>query len=265
MKPAVVLALLVTAATACTTMGPMPIATGISPVPANRTSVEIQGGAVPGFELSDGAHAAYAGRGTPLPQLSGLVEPGDAIGVKGLVLGARRVGNEGDTLVEPFAGVRRMVDTNVAVAVLAFGSQSSAGGDNDHVAYAAKRLGGEVAIDTLVVGDHSVALHAQAAVSAMGIWAHGHYCVDATGDGIDCNGDDSDTVVTANVSGLYGAASAGLSLDMFRNPHSVIHLVRLAAMITAGAMPRIVDGVQQDGNAFLSAGTTLTVGFGARD
>jgi hypothetical protein len=264
MKPAVVVAIALSIATGCTTLGPMPIATGISSVPANRTSVEVSAGAVSGFMLSDGAHADNAGRGTPLQQVSGLLEPGDLVGIKGLVVGARKAGNGGgDDIVEPFVGVRRTVAEDVSVSVIGYGTEAH-GSDGGNANYDAKRLGAEVGIDDKLLGTDAVSIHAQASVSATGIWANGHYCVDTTGDGIDCNNDGHDTVVNATVDGFYGAATAGLSLDLFRNPHGWFHVARLATMVSVGAMPRLNDGVQQTGDKFITGGATLTLGFGAR-
>ncbi len=256
---AIALALIASLAGACTTLGPMAATTAVSAVPTNRGGVEMQVGVVPGFMLSDATHAAH---GTPVGEVSALIEPGDSLGVPGLVVGARQVGSEGNTVSEPFAGIRRQLDEDLAIAAIAFGTHGQ--GESTHASYEASRLGAEVAADAKVLAGRWIELHAQAAVSLTGLWASGRYCVDPAGAGTDCNGDEHDHLVDATLSGAYVAATTGLSLDLFRSRQSIVHVVRLAAMLTFGAMPRVRDGKQEAGDAYVSGGMTLTVGLGQR-
>jgi hypothetical protein len=242
---------------ACTTLGPMAATTAVSPVPANRPGAEVQVGVVPGFMLSDATHAVH---GTPVGEVSGLVEPDTMVGIPGLVVGARQVGSEGNTVFEPFAGIRRKLDDDLSIAAIAFGTHGQ--GEASHASYEATRAGAEISADARVLTSRFIDLHAQAAVSLTGLWASGTYCVATTGEGIDCNGDANDRVVDARLSGVYVGATTGLSLDLFRSQESVIHVVRLAAMLGFGAMPRVRDGKQEAGDAYVSGGMTLTVGLG---
>ena len=84
--------LLVLSGAACTALGPMPAATGVAPLPVSRPGAELQLGGVPGYYLS--SSVAQKVRGTSIPQVALLFEPDELIGVPGLVVGGRYVGDE---------------------------------------------------------------------------------------------------------------------------------------------------------------------------
>src|SRR5579862_3457649 len=83
LRPTIVLALVTTAA--CTALGPVPVATGISPIPRARFDGELQLGAMPGFYLSSAT--TQSPKGSPLLQLAAVIEPSGA--VPGLIVGGR--------------------------------------------------------------------------------------------------------------------------------------------------------------------------------
>ena len=100
---------------ACTTLGPMPATTGISALPAQRPSGEVQAAMMPVFFLSDTTRAEAPGPKAS-PQLSAVFEPDSLLGTKGLILGARTWGEGGDSPVEPMIGLRRKLDDHFAIA-----------------------------------------------------------------------------------------------------------------------------------------------------
>jgi len=251
--------LLLSAASACTTLGPMPATTGVSAVPVGRPSAELQAGVMPAYFLSDAADAGPAS--TPATsQLAAVFEPDRYLGTKGLILGARSWGESGDRPFEPMIGVRRWLDERFAVAGIAYGTHTR--GAQSGASYAATRVGGELAFDTTALPiTRWLALHAQATVAATYLDATGRYCVTSDGDATDC--DDGLRRVDASASGVYTSATAGISLDLARRPTGVIHGVRLAVLGAIGAMPRLHDGVQEPSkDLYRSIGLSLTVGIG---
>jgi hypothetical protein len=245
----------------CTTLGPMPATTGIAAVPAGRPGVELQAGVVPGYVLSSATQDEH--EGGPSEQLLALVEPDRWLGTRGLIVGAREVGREGDFTFEPFVGYRHRVDERVALAVI--GHAASMGSEARGASYDATRGGGEIAADLQIIAPLSwLALHGQAAVSATYLQARGTYCVDDAGLGIDCNEDASDRTVRARVDGWFPAATASLALDLGRRPSGPFHGARIALLGTAGAMPQLRDGIETDSVRYLSMGLTLTLGVGDR-
>ncbi len=244
--------------TACTTLGPMPSTTGVSAVPAGRPGAEIQAGVQPAFYLSDTARDSDA-LSQVTQQLSGVIEPDRVFGTKGLILGARTWGDDGDSPFEPMVGVRRRLDDTFSIAGIAYGTHAR--GASGGASYAASRFGGELVIDaTLIPFASWLALHGQVTASATYLDAHGTYCVGSDGQGIDC--EDTSRRVDGTVEGIYAAATAGLSVDIARRPHGVLHSVRISMLGAVGARPRIRDGIQEPGDHYKSIGLSLTIGFG---
>jgi len=254
------LLLLVTATTACTTLGPTPVTTGVSAVPTQRPGVELAAGLMPAFYLSDSA-AERSGAGGAVAQSSVLIEPDRLLHTKGLVLGARRFGDGGDTAIEPMIGYRRRLDGNFSVLGLAYGGR--AGAEADGASYSATRLGGELTVDAAVPQINSwFAVHAFLSASGTYLDANGTYCVDGEGDAIDC--EQTSRRVDASVEGIYVAGTGGLALDFARRATGALHDIRLAMLGSVGVMPKLVDGVQQPSkDGFYSLGLQLQVGFGA--
>jgi hypothetical protein len=245
----------------CTTLGPMPATTGISAVPSGRPGVEAQFGIVPGYFLS-AATQESTHKGDPIGQLLALVEPDHWLGTRGLVLGARTWGGDGDQAVEPFLGYRHRLDDNFALALVGHGTRMN--GARNGASYRATRLGGEAALDARIIPlTRWLAIHGQAAVSATYLDARGTYCTTADGLGADCDEDGGNRVVDGTVRGVFGAATATLGLDFGRLPAGSFHSARLALLGAAGVMPQVRDGTETDGVEYVSLGLTLTLGFGA--
>lgn len=243
---------------ACTSLGPMPATTAISAVPADRPGLEAQVAVVPAFRLSD---AASKPGGDDVQQLSVLVEPDRWLGTKGVIVGARSVGDSADNYLEPYAGYRRKTGESSALAVVAYGSH--AGADSNGASYSANRGGVEAIADGTMYASHWLGVHAQAALSATALSAKGHYCVGADGIGVDCDKDVSkDVFVDGSIRGIYPAATGSLALDVARRPEGAIHAIRVAIYFTVGATPRLVDGHQEQGSAYASAGVSLSFAFG---
>jgi hypothetical protein len=246
--------------TACTTLGPMPATTGISAIPNGRPGLEAQAGIMPAYYLSSAASDQATGEEIGTQQLAAVIEPDRLLGTKGLILGARAWGD--DSAFEPMLGMRRKLDDTFAIAGVVYGTQVS--GESTGATYSATRFGGEVTVDALVLPVASwLAVHAQATVSATHLRAHGRYCVDPTGDATDCELDGKDHFVTAELEGIYPAATASVSLDLARRPTGELHGVRVALIAATGGMPRVRDGVQERGDTYRSIGMSLTLGLGS--
>lgn len=246
---------------ACTTLGPMPATTGISAVPSNRPGAEVQAGLVPAYFLSDSAREQDDHDTMPTQQLAALLEPDRILGTKGLIIGARSWGDEGDTQIEPMVGVRRRIDDRFAVAGVAYGTRARGGSAHD-ASYSAFRAGGELAIDATLIPIASwLAVHVQTSVSATYLDAEGTYCVRGDGQGTDC--DDTTRRVDGTIQGIYSSATAGVSVDIGRRTHGTLHGIRLALVGAVGAMPKIRNGVQQpSADRYQSIGLSMTIGFG---
>ena len=135
----------------CTTLGPIPATTTVSAVPEQRPDVEVQLAAAPGYYLSSAV--VEDPQGVAIAQLSAVFEPARLVPVPGLIIGARLIGPEGDTQLEPIVGVRRALgaDRRVALAGLAYGTHGEA--SRDDASYAATRVGGELAVDVRVLDE----------------------------------------------------------------------------------------------------------------
>ena len=247
---------------ACTTLGPMPTTTGISAIPAGRPGGEVSVGIAPVFRLSDSASGKNRG-GNTIPQLGALFDPDNLLGVPGLFVAARVWGEHGDTSLEPTLGYRHRLDDRLSIAGAAYGTKMH--DDENGATYQATRVGGEAALDVKVVdlGTWSQ-LHAQGAASATYLTSHGSYCYEvATGNAVDCSQDGSVPMINGKLSGVFPAATLTLALDIGRQATGAFHSVRLAAMLAAGWMPRVVNGAQTSGDPYVTGGVSLTLGFGA--
>jgi hypothetical protein len=245
---------------ACTTLGPVAGTTAIAPVEAGRTTVEVSAGGVPGFNLSQATQEEV--KGAPIKQLAAVLEPAAMLGVPGLVLGGRALGTSGDVQVEPMIGYRRSfgADGNVSGMAVVHGTHASA--SKNGASYEATRIGGELAADYRVFGAQPwIEPHVFATVSASHVSADGEYCADANGYGRDC--DSPDTTIDGHVSGVYPMATAGVALHGIAHRESWFHGARAAAMIGAGAMPRVIDGESERMQAYLTFGIMVSVAVGA--
>jgi hypothetical protein len=255
------LTLLVTLS-ACTTLGPVPGTTAIAPVEAGRTTVEVSAGGVPGFYLSATTEAEL--EGAPIRQLSAVVEPAGALGIPGLILGARAVGLNHDIQPEPMIGYRRSFGTDRNLSALAVVHGTHASGDDNGASYEATRIGGELAADYRVLGAQPwIEPHVFASVSASGVSADGRYCADASGHGRDC--ESTDTPIDAGVDGVYPMATAGIALHGIANRKSWFHGARAAAMVGAGTMPRVISGETDGVQAYLTFGVMVSLAVGSAE
>ncbi|MFN0248876.1 MAG: hypothetical protein ACKV2T_18445 [Kofleriaceae bacterium] len=245
---------------ACTTLGSMPVTTGVSAVPHGRPGSEAQLAIVPAFRLSNAASGQNR-NGQSTAQLSALIAP-SRWAVPGLVLGARLFGESGDAGLEPYVGVRRTFAEGVSFAAVGYGTKM--GATEKDATYDALRIGGEVMADIELASIGSWGqLHVGGGINATYIDASGTYCVNADGDAIDCDENGSSPTVAGELAGVYTAGNLMLALDIARGPTGTLHLVRLGALFSFGHMPRLVDGRQQYGDVFLSGGVVLTLGVGA--
>lgn len=251
---------------ACTVLGPMPAVTGASPLPANRPGGELQAGAVPGFYLSSTVRELP--EGTPIAQAAAMIEPGEAIDLPGASAGARYVHTEtGDGYVEPMLRYRGFVDDEERFAASVVGYGAHASGAERRASYQATRAGLELSADVRLTPSRSwFELHAFATVGALGLFADGHYCLDAEGKyGVDCPepGDPPGLETDAEVDGLFPTAAGGVALDIARHLDSVFHGGRIALMGGGGTMPRVVGGEQTGTQFYAAGGLTATLSFGA--
>lgn len=255
-------------ASGCTTMGPMPTTTGVSPSPVGRPGAELQVGFVPAYYLSSAVQRD--GGGGTAPQASLLFEPDRLLGAPGLFVGGRVVGGgDSNPYPEPMIGYRRVLDENgtIAASVVAYGTHAK--GSDGNVSYQATRGGAELGVDVrLTPRSEWVEVHGLAGGSFTGLSAKGRHCIDSDGRyGVDCEllvNDGSDVYVTSKAGGIYSAFNAALGLDFGRHLGSVFHGGRLALHGAAGSMPTVQAGVQRDPRLYSSGGLTLSLGFGSK-
>jgi hypothetical protein len=252
------------AATACTTLGPTPATTGVSAVPVGRPGVELQAGIMPAFYLSDAAHDGEGDQGAT-PQVHAIIEPDRILGTKGLILGARKWGDDGDSPIEPMIGYRRRLDSAFSIGGVVYGGHAN--GSSVGATYEATRVGGELAIDAGIQSRWSwLSAHLMASLSATYLDATGEYCADTMGVAIDCENDENDRRVDGAVEGIYTAATAGAAIDIARRPHGSVQSIRLFVLGAIGVMPKLRDGVQMESNnGYYSIGLGLSFGFGSPD
>lgn len=250
------------AATACTTLGPTPATTGVSAVPVGRPGVELQAGIMPAFYLSDAANDG-SGDKSGTAQVHAIIEPDRILGTKGLILGARKWGEDGDSPIEPMIGYRRRLDSAFSVAGIVYGGHAD--GSANGATYEAMRFGGELAIDVGIQSRWSwLSGHLMASASATYLDATGEYCVNGGGIAIDC--EDESRRVDGAVEGVYTAATAGMALDLARRPQGSVQSIRLFLLGAIGMMPALRDGIQMpSNNGYFSIGMGLSFGFGSPD
>lgn len=247
--------------TACTSLGPMPATTGISAMPLGRPGVEGSIGVVPGFMASQAAQDKTGG--AAINNASFLLDVDRWLPLKGLLVGGRFFGKDGDTPLEPYIGYRRKLIDAVAIGVVGFGSTKRR--DTQAATYHGVRLGGEAMADVKFYSPNEyLQLHAQGAVSVTRILASGVYCIDpATGAGEDCSQDTTqNTVISGKFVGVYPAATAMLSVDVGGKREGVLSSVRLSLLGSAGQMPLVSFGDEHDTGMYYQLGASITVGVG---
>jgi hypothetical protein len=260
----VVLLLAATAAGACTTLGPTPATTGLSPRPAPRSGAELMGGILPGHHLSSAVTESPDGAG--IPQAAVVLQADKLTGIPGLVAGARVFGESGDAPIEPVLGYRRAFgpDQTGALAAYVYGTRASA--VEAGASYEAVRAGGELIGDVRVLPPSRwIEPHLFGSFNATYLSVDGTYC---TGPdlrfGEDCAEppDAPKPMTTASIEGVYAAATVGFAVEVLRNRDSWFHGARAAFTSTGGMMPRVESGVETDREAFFAFGLSLTVGVG---
>lgn len=237
----------------------MPATTGVSAVPMGRPGGEAQLGPVPGFFLSSSAHAEA--KGTPIMQLSALVEPDRWLHVPGLLVGARVFGPSGDSPGEPYLGYRRKLWDGVSFAGVMYGTSKRS--TQKLASYHATRFGGEAALDAQLWEGEWVGLHVQGAVAATRIFASGTYCVDVMGIAKDCDemNPTMNTMVDGKQTGVYPAGTGSIALDFAKGRDGFFDGARLALMFATGEMPMLKDGVKTGNDVYAAGGLTLTLGI----
>ena len=245
----------------CSTLGPVPIATGVSPIPRSRFDGELQLGAMPGYYLS--AATVKDPKGAPLGQVSAVIEPG-AI-VPGLIIGGRVFGPSHDSVADPLLGYRASFgeDRRISVAIVGFVSHSES--SEKGASYKATRGGGEVSGD-LRLGRQRPWLepHINLGLSVTGVSASGDYCEGTDGYGADCPDPPALPILHhASASGVYPAATAGATLLIGRHHESWIHGARALILVGAGLMPRVMNDMQVGGQPYVSVGLALSISVGA--
>lgn len=249
---------------ACTSLGPMPAMTGVAPLPAGRTAVEVQVATMPGHYLSSGV--TDDPKGTSIPQLAALFEPDEVLGVPGLFLAGRVAGtDESGVIAEPMLGYRHAFDDRFAAGALLYGTHASH--ENKGASYSATRVGVELGLDVRVTPRSNWAeLHATVGAAATGVSADGEYCLDSQGRfGVDCpDMPTAEDLVSVDASGIYPTGQLGLMLDVARHLDSAFHGARVGLVGAVGTMPTAVGGRQASAEPFASLGLSLTVGLGSR-
>ena len=247
--------------TGCTTLGPMPVTTGVSAVPSTRTAGELSGALVPIFRLSDAAKPDDK-NGQSSPQLAAVFDPARLLGLPGLIIGGRVWGNNGDNGVEPLLGYRHALDDRISIAGIGYGTHMRDDSNGAH--YEASRVGGEAMADVkLADASRAISVHAQGAAQVTYIKSSGRYCYDAAnGNGKDCAEDGTVPRTDAKLSGVFPAATLSLAIDLHYR-ESVFHHARLAGTIGGGWMPRLVTGDQRSGDPYLTGGVSLMIAFGS--
>lgn len=249
----------------CTTLGPVPAMTGVSPRPIARPGVEAQLAAVPGYYLSSSVQEEP--QASSLPQLAGWFEPDSLIGVPGLFVGARYAGDSGTgAALEPLLGYRGFLDAERRFSLGGVGFGAYATAEDKGASFSAWRGGLEGGVDARITDvSHWAELHANAGATLTVLSAEGRYCVDVDGRfGVDCPDDpDTRSPISAEASGVYPSGRVGVSLELGRHLASVFHGVRLGLDLAGGTLPSVESGAQRPAKLYGTAGLSLTVGLGA--
>lgn len=247
----------------CSTLGPVPATTGISPIPAPREGAELQLGAVPGYFMSQTVVEDPKGAG--LTGLSVALDPAKLLGTPGLVVAARLIGPEADTQLEPIVGYRRSFGGGLGASIAGFVFGASGKGETDGASATTSRLGSEVVAD-LRLGPASrwAEAHLLAGASLQYVESEGTYCTEETMQfGRDC----PDVIVTridGSARGAYPAATVGVSGHFARHRPGIFHGARLFALLTIGAMPTVVGGEQEGATGYVAVGFGVTLALGAK-
>jgi hypothetical protein len=250
---------------ACTTLGPTPATTGLSARPMPRSGAELQAGIMPGHYLSAAVTSDPDSAG--IPQLSAVVQADELLGVRGIVAGARVLGEGGDAPLEAVLGYRTTLgaDKATALAVHAYGTRASA--EDGPARYEATRIGGELAGDIrLLAPNRWIEPHLFGSFSATHLAAEGTYCTGADGRwGEDCADppDPPKPMVTSSLDGTFASATVGAAAEILRHRTSWLHGARVAFSASGGMMPRLESGEQRDSTGYFAFGLSLAVGVGA--
>ena len=246
----------------CTQLGPVAAVSGASAVPHRHADAELQVAGVPGYYLSEGV--GQQPNGTPIRQLSGMVEPNDLIGVEGLGAGARYVGGgDGDGYFEPMLRYRRWLGDEQRLSLMAVGFGTHASGEAKQASYQMTRLGGELGMDVRLTPPSSWAeLHVQSGAGLSQLFADGKYCMNVdTGWGRDCD-DNELPNASVEVSGLFPVFYVGASVDIARHLDLFLHGVRIGGWAAGGTLPSAQHGEQVDARNWAAGGLGLTLGLG---
>jgi hypothetical protein len=260
-------ALLLLQPTACVVLGPTPAMTGVPAPPAERTSIELQAAAVPGYYLSETVQQQPAA--TQLPQLLGVLEPGELVGLPGALVGARYAGESDDgAALEPLLGYRAFLDEGKRLGLGAVGFFAYTSESKDEASFSAWRGGLEANLDVRLTGFSKYAeLHGDLGVNLTVLDAEGRYCLDSERRyGVDCpdgQGAGSLETVSAALSGIFPSAHVGVSADFARHLRGAFHGLRLGLDLAGGAMPTMVGAEQRGMRLYAAGGLSLTVGVGA--
>lgn len=250
----------------CTSLGPMPAMTGVTPVPAGRPSFEVQLATLPGYYLSSAVQKHP--EGAAIGQVALTFEPDHWLHAPGLLVGGRVVGNEDSgTYAEPMLGYRLHLDEAHQLSLAGMGYGTYASESRRGASYRAARGGAEAGFDWRFLGEgKSGEAHLLASASLTALDASGEYCIDADNRyGVDCPEptDQPGTVVSAKASGFYPGFVGGLALDLGRGIPQVFHGVRVVGYFGGGTMPSVVNAQQTDPRSYVSFGGSIAVAFGA--
>ena len=264
MRPALFLAACLAALlTGCATLGPTPVTTGLSAIPADRPRAEVQVGALPGYYLSEAVVEVPGAE--PQKQGTVLIDLERYMGADtGLVVGGRLVGPSHDTQAEPILGVRQSLDRDGLVSLAGFLSGTHASATKERSHYEATRVAAEIGLDVqLTRRSQWLELHLVAGATGTYLDARGDYCMDEERRyGVDC--DETQELTHATLSGIFPAATVGAAVHVARLRNSAFHGARMLLVFAAGSMPRVIAGEQTDAEAFTSVGLALSLGFGSR-
>lgn len=243
---------------ACTTLGPMPGQTGLSYRTDSRAGVEVQGGAVPGYFLSETVKSQP--RGASVGQTGVMVEPGKLVGAPGLGVGARYLdGADAAGLLEPMLRYRTPLQDGLGMGATMFGSHGS--GEADRASFAMTRYGLEVGANArLTPPGRWSELHLRASFGLTGLDARGSYCVGDDRFAMACS--DGGTRVSRSASGLFPSLGAGLSYVLGPGLDSAFHGLEIAVLAGGGQTPRLREGDEPSKGAWYSGGFTLTIALG---
>ena len=220
--------------------------------------MEAQIGLVPGFYASQSAQ--NEAKGAAIQNGSVLLDLDRWLPFRGLLVGGRVFGQSGDRPFEPYVGYRQRIHDRVALGVIGFGSSKRV---EKYASYHGFRIGGEAMVDVeLYRANETFAVHAQGAISITRILASGRYCVDDQGVGIDCDEDMTrNTIISGKFVSVYPAGTAQIALDLGRH-EGTFDGARLALLASAGQMPLVVGGEEQERDLYYHLGISLTVALG---